>query len=113
MDTTYIKVHAHGTGALKKKGYQSIGKSRGGNTTKIHVVVANASLPIVRSLSSGCAADDPEGQKLMEAIPQDICHGKPLLMDKTYKGNTRRKRCWQMRVMMHSGFIRCGVMNGA
>jgi transposase len=49
-------------------------------------------LPIVRSLSPGSAADDPEGQKLMEAIPQDICHGKPLLMDKAYEGNACRKK---------------------
>jgi len=46
---------------LLKKGPQSIGKSRGGRTTKIHSVVVDVNLPIVRRLSSGSAADDPEG----------------------------------------------------
>jgi transposase len=49
-------------------------------------------LPIVRRLSPGCAADDPEGQKLMEQIPKHICNGKPLLMDKAYEGNACRKK---------------------
>ncbi|MDR3182535.1 MAG: hypothetical protein LBT89_06385 [Planctomycetaceae bacterium] len=29
---------------------------------------------------------------MMEAIPQDICNGKPLLMDKAYEGNACRKK---------------------
>ena len=35
MDSTIVKVHPDGTGALKKRAFQSIGKSRGGWTTKI------------------------------------------------------------------------------
>jgi transposase len=60
------------------------------------VIVADANLPIVRRLSPGSAADDPEGQKLMEQIPKEICRRKPLLMDKAYEGNTCRakaKKC--------------------
>ena len=34
LDSTIVKVHPDGTGALKKNGPQSIGKSRGGWTTK-------------------------------------------------------------------------------
>jgi len=45
-----------------KKGPQSIGKSRGGLTTKIHSIVADETLPIVRQWSPGSASDDPEGQ---------------------------------------------------
>jgi transposase len=76
----------------KKKGPQSIGKSRGGWTTKIHSVVADESTPLVRSLSAGSAGDSPEGQKLMEAIPQAIGKGKALLMDKAYEGDACRKK---------------------
>ena len=36
-------------------------------------------LPIVRRLSPGSAADDPEGQKLMEQVPTEIGNKKPLL----------------------------------
>ena len=38
MRLAIVKVHPDGTGALKKNGPQSIGKSRGGWTTKIHMV---------------------------------------------------------------------------
>ena len=39
MDSTFCKVHQNATGALKKLGDQAIGVSRGGKTTKIHVLV--------------------------------------------------------------------------
>jgi transposase len=79
-----------------KKGAQSIGKSRGGWTTKIHAIVADVDVPIVRRLSPGSAADDPEGQKLMEQVPAKIRRGKALLMDKAYEGDSCRakaKKC--------------------
>ena len=44
MDSTSVKVHPDGTGAFKKNGPQSISKSRGGWTTKIHMVAADAKL---------------------------------------------------------------------
>jgi transposase len=96
MDSSYIKVHPNGMGAPKKKGPQSIGKSRGGWTTKIHSVVADVKLPIKRRLSPGSAADDPVGQQLMEEIPKTIRKGKWLLMDKAYEGDdcrTKAKKC--------------------
>jgi transposase len=49
-------------------------------------------LPILRSLSPGSAADDPEGQKLMVQLPAEICQNKPLLMDKAYEGNDCRAK---------------------
>jgi transposase len=53
-------------------------------------------LPIARRLSPGQTGDDPEGQKLMEEVPQKICKGKPLTMDKAYEGDACRakaKKC--------------------
>ena len=50
----------------------------------------------MRHLSPGSAADDPEGQKLMEEIPKELCKGKTLLMDKAYEGDACRakaKKC--------------------
>jgi transposase len=43
-------------------------------------------------LSPGSAADDPEGQKLLEDVPKTICKDKPLLMDKAYEGMGFRKK---------------------
>ena len=59
-------------------------------TTKIHSIVSDEKTSIVRQLSPGSAADDPDGQKLMEEIPKKICKGKPLLMDKAYEGDACR-----------------------
>ncbi len=68
MDSTIVKVHPDGAGALKKKGPQAIGKSRGGWTTKIHMVAANARAAITFSLSPGQASDAVEGRTLLGGI---------------------------------------------
>ena len=52
-------------GCAKKNGPQSIGRSRGGWTTKIHMVAADARTAITFSLSPGQAHDAPEGRKLL------------------------------------------------
>ena len=41
IDNTIVKVHPDGTGA-QKNNQQAIGKLRGGWTTKIHMVAADA-----------------------------------------------------------------------
>ena len=56
--------------------------SRGGRTSKIHAIVADVDLPKRHRVSPGSAADDPEGQKLMEQVLKVIGHDKPLTMDK-------------------------------
>ena len=64
--------------------------------SKIHLIVAGVRLPIVHQLSSGSAADDPEGQKLMTKVPKKIRKGTPLIIDKAYEGDECRataKRC--------------------
>ena len=46
LDSTSVKVHPDGHGAPKKRGPQAIGKSRGGWTTKIHMIAADAQTAI-------------------------------------------------------------------
>ena len=90
MDSTVVKVHPDGTGALKKNGPQSIGKSRGGWTTKIHMVAADARTAMTFSLSPGQAHDAPEGRKLLHRLgPQrkDLS----IVMDRAYEGNETRQ----------------------
>ena len=90
MDSTIVKVHPDGTGALKKNGPQSIGKSRGGWTTKIHMVAADARTAITFSRSPGQAHDAPEGRKLRGRLGlQD--QNRFLLMDRAYEGNATRQ----------------------
>ena len=90
MDSTIVKVHPDGTGALKKNGPQSIGKSRGGWTTKIHMVASDARTAITISLSPGQAHDAPEGRKLLNRLGSQV-QNPYLLMDRAYEGNETRQ----------------------
>ena len=74
----------------KKNGPQAIGKSRGGWTTKIHLVAANARTAITFALSPGNAHDVPLGRALLEELGP-MPDGLPLLMDKAYEDNLTRQ----------------------
>jgi hypothetical protein len=74
----------------KTNGPQAIGKSRGGWTTKIHLVAANARTAITFALSPGQAHDASEGRALLKRL------GKPnwpihMLMDRAYEGQETRQ----------------------
>ena len=90
LDSTSVKVHPDGTGALKKNGPQAIGKSRGGWNTKIHMVAADARTAVVFCLSPGNAHDGPEGRALLESLGP-MPEGLPMLMDRAYEGNETRQ----------------------
>ena len=90
LDSTSVKVHPDGTGALKKNGPQAIGKSRGGWNTKIHMVAADARTAIVFALSPSGDHDAPHGRALLEELGS-MPEGLPLLMDRAYEGNQTRQ----------------------
>ena len=90
LDSTSVKVHPDGTGALKKNGPQAIGKSRGGWNTKIHMVAADARTAIVFALSPGHEHDAPHGRALLEELGP-MPEGLPLLMDRAYEGDETRQ----------------------
>ena len=86
----------HGCG--QKNGPQSIGKSRGGWTTKLHMVAADDRTPIAFSLSPGQAHDGPEGRKLLDRLgPQQ--GNPPLVMDRAYSGDQTRRLAFDMGFM--------------
>ena len=90
LDSTIVKVHPDGTGALKKNGPHAIGQSRGGWTTKIHLVAADARTAIAFALSPGQAHDAPEGRKLLHRLgkmPRPVHR----LMDRAYEGDATRQ----------------------
>ena len=89
LDSTSVNVHPHGTGALKKNGKQSIGRSRGGLTTKIHMVTASDCSAVSFSLSPGNASDGPEGRKLLNFTAANKAH-RYLIMDRAYEGDETR-----------------------
>ncbi|MEQ1848740.1 MAG: IS5 family transposase [Nitrospira sp.] len=90
LDSTIVKVHPDGTGAFKKNGPQAIGRSRGGWTTKIHLVAANARTALTFALSPGQAHDAPEGRTLLHRFGQ-MPRPIHLLMDRAYEGDETRQ----------------------
>ena len=68
---------------------QAIGRSRGGLTTKIHMMAANAKTAIDFILSEGQLHDAPYGRILMETVgKQEIT--TPLIMDRAYEDDWTR-----------------------
>ena len=54
--------------ALKKNGKQSIGRTKGGLTTKIHMCCSSEKYPFIFSISAWNKNDAPEGRKLIDII---------------------------------------------
>ena len=97
LDSTSVKVHPDATGALKKRGPQAIGRSRGGMNTKIHMVAASARSAVIFALSPGQDHDAPHGRKLLRKLgPQKRKQeGEQLQLflvaDRAYEGNETRQ----------------------
>ena len=97
LDSTTVKVHPDGTGALKKLGPQAIGRSRGGLTTKIHMVAADARTAIIYAISPGQDHDAPHGRELLKSLGP--ANKKPkgeqlqlfLVADRAYEGDETRQ----------------------
>ena len=68
LDSTSVKVHPDGCGALRKRGPQAIGRSRGGLNTKIHMVAASACSAVLFALSPGQDHDAPHGRELLKKM---------------------------------------------
>jgi hypothetical protein len=57
IDTSIIRVHQHGA-CITRNRRQSMGRSRGGLTSKIHAVVDTNGLPVRLALTAGEAHDN-------------------------------------------------------
>jgi len=89
LDSTMVKVHPDGTGALKKTVRRPL-ESPAADGLPRHLVAANARTAITFALSPGQAHDAPEGRALLKRL------GKPnwpihLLMDRAYEGQETRQ----------------------
>ena len=92
LDSTIVPVHPDGTGSAKKNGPQAVGRSRGGWTTKIHLVAADERTMVTGALSPGQAGDAPQGRQLLrdlgpladhDLLPDELA----LVMDRAYEGD--------------------------
>ena len=67
IDGSYIKAHQHSAGA-QGQDHEAIGKSRAGNTTKIHMAVDTHGLPIHFMITGGNINDSVVALELIESL---------------------------------------------
>ena len=79
IDTSIVRVHQHGACIAGNK-EQSMGRSRGGLTTKIHAVVDTRGLPVRLALTTGEAHDNRLALTLLSGLKS----GAMLLADRGF-----------------------------
>jgi hypothetical protein len=67
IDTSIVRVHQHGVCIIGNR-KQSMGRSRGGLTTKIHAVVDSKGLPVRLAITAGEAHDNRLAAKLLSCL---------------------------------------------
>jgi transposase len=86
IDTSIVRVHQHGA-CITRNQRQSMGRSRGGLTSKIHAVVDSNGLPLQLALSPGEAHDVRLARKLLSRLKS----GSMLLADRGYDADWIRE----------------------
>jgi transposase len=79
INTSIVRVHQHGA-CIPRNQRQSMGRSRGGLTSKIHALVDSNALPVRLALTSGEAHDNRLASKLLSRLKS----GSMLLADRSY-----------------------------
>src|SRR5947199_757133 len=77
IDTSIVRVHQHGA-CITRNRTQSMGRSRGGLTSKIHALVDTNGLPVRLALTAGKAHDNRLAGKLLSRLKS----GTMLLADR-------------------------------
>jgi transposase len=86
IDTSIVRVHQHGA-CITRNQRQSMGRSRGGLTSKIHAVVDSNGLPVRLALSPGETHDVRLAKKLLSRLKS----GSMLLADRGYDADWIRE----------------------
>jgi transposase len=86
IDTSIVRVHQHGA-CITRNQRQSMGRSRGGLTSKIHALVDIDGLPVRRAPSPGEAHDVRLAGKLLSRLKS----GSMLLADRGYDADWIRE----------------------
>ena len=86
IDTSIVRVHQHGV-CITQNRRQSMGRSRGGLTSKIHALVDTNGLPIRLAVAPGEAYDNRLAGKLLSRLKA----GSMLLADRGYDADWIRE----------------------
>ena len=87
IDGSIVKAHQHGTGPASDS-EEAVGKSRGGNSTKIHLAVNDYGLPVHFEVSGGQVNDIVHAESLVEHSPETDF----VVADKGYDSQKFRER---------------------
>ena len=87
IDGSYVKAHQHSAGAGSGE-TEAIGKSRAGNTTKIHLAVDAYGLPIEFVITGGEVNDCTAAPELIAKLP----HAEAIVADKGYDSERIREQ---------------------
>ena len=87
IDGSYVKAHQHSAGAVGQES-QAIGKSRAGNTTKIHRVVDSYGLPVEFEITGGEVNDCSAAPDLIARLAD----AKVIVADKGYDSEHIREQ---------------------
>ena len=82
IDSTVVRAHACAAGAAHKIENQALGRSKGGFSTKIHIIVDALGNALDFTLTGGQAADVTQAIPLLEGYQTDHA-----LLDKAYDAN--------------------------
>jgi transposase len=88
LDSTYVKAHRSAHGGKGGARSQAIGPSRGGQTTKVHVLADVLGRPAVIHLTPGTASDGKTAPEVLAAAPGRV---KRLIADRGYDANHLRR----------------------
>jgi len=91
MDGSYAKAHQHSAGAAGGQD-QAIGKSRAGNTSKIHMAVDAFGLPVAFEITGGQTHDCKQAPVLIEKLSE----GETFVGDKGYDSEAIREQIEQL-----------------
>jgi transposase len=83
IDSTIVRAHQHSAGGRGGKEQNAIGKSRGGLTTKIHVIINELGKMIACEISGGQEHDVTYAQELLQHAPLQAT----VIGDKGYDSN--------------------------
>lgn len=94
LDGTIVKAHQHSAGAAGQNN-QAIGKSRGGNSTKIHMAVDSYGLPLEFVITGGEVHDCKIAPVLLAQLPL----ANHVIADKAYDSDDFRKQIEETEAM--------------
>lgn len=106
LDSTHVKVHRSASGAPHPMGDEAIGRSRGGATSKLHLVADQHARPLAVHITAGHASDAANLLPTLNAIHVRQANGRVkrrparLLLDRAYGARACRQQLRALHVQV-------------